>query len=222
MVQKNAVRTYPICLVGLESRRAVVIGGGRVAARKAQALLEAGASILCISPEFCDEFRALEENPRLEMIARPYRSGDLAEAFIVIAATDDPQVNQAVWGEALRWGCLVNVVDDPQHSNFILPAVVQRGELKIAVTTGGASPALARRLRERLESLFGPEYGELAQLMAELRPELQARFTPGELRLRAALSLVDSDLLEIIRRDGMEAARRWALDFLTVRQEKNA
>lgn len=222
MVQKNAVQTYPICLVGLESRRAVVIGGGRVAARKAQALLEAGAPTRCISPEFCHEFRALEDHPGLEMITRTYRPGDLAGAFIVIAATDDPQVNQAVWRDALQQGCLVNVVDDPQHSNFILPAVVQRGELKVAVTTGGASPALARRLRERLEGLFGPEYAELARLLAELRPELQARFAPGEPRLRAALSLVDSDLLEIIRRDGFEAARRWALDFLAVRREKNA
>lgn len=215
------MKTYPICLVGLENRRSVVIGGGKVAARKAQSLLEAGASVSAISPEFCPEFSALGgPQAAVEMIPRAYQSGDLAGAFLVIAATDDPQVNQAVWREALQQGCLVNVVDDPQHSNFIVPAVVQRGEIKIAVTTGGASPALARRLRERLEALVGPEYADLAALLADLRPELQSRFAAGEPRLAAALRLVDSDLLEILKSAGMQAARHRALQILAVSEEK--
>jgi precorrin-2 dehydrogenase/sirohydrochlorin ferrochelatase len=216
------VRTYPICLVGLENRRAVVIGGGKVAARKAQALLESGASVAAISPQFSAEFvRLAEPQARLELVRRPYRAGDLAGAFLVVAATDDPPVNRAVWGEALQRGCLVNVVDDPEHSNFILPAVVQRGEVKVAVTTGGASPALARRLREKLEALIGPEYGDLARLLAELRPEMQRRFAPGEPRLEAALSLVDSDLALILKSDGMEAARRRAMQILTMGEENS-
>jgi precorrin-2 dehydrogenase/sirohydrochlorin ferrochelatase len=214
------VNTYPICLVGLESRRAVVIGGGKVAARKAQALLEAGAPVTVISPDFSIDFQSLLGSyQEIQMFQRSYQPGDLAGAFVVIAATDNPPVNQSVWQEALQRGCLINVVDDPQHSNFILPAVVQRGEVKIAVTTGGASPALARRLRERLESLFGHEYGDLARLLAELRPELQRRFAPGEPRLQAALRLVDSDLLQILGRDGMDAARSRALEYLTVQEE---
>lgn len=214
------MKTYPLCLVGLENRRAMVIGGGKVAARKAGTLLEAGAPVTAISPEFCPEFQSLgESQPALEMIRRPYQAGDLAGVFIVVAATGDPLVNRAVWSEALQRGCLVNVVDDPEHSNFIVPAVVQRGEVKIAVTTGGASPALARRLRERLEGLIGPEYADLAHLLAELRPELQARFAPGEPRLQAALRLVDSDLPEILKFDGLQAARRRALQLLTVSEE---
>ncbi|MGQ9768359.1 MAG: uroporphyrinogen-III C-methyltransferase, partial [Anaerolineae bacterium] len=136
--------------------------------------------------------------------------GDLAGAWLVIAATDDPVVNHAVSVEAERHGCLVNVVDAPQHSNFIVPAVVRRGEVTVTVSTGGASPALARRLRERLAQIIGPEYGDLAALMAELRPELLARFPPGRPRLEAALHLVDSDLLAVLKDRDMAAARAYA------------
>jgi siroheme synthase-like protein len=156
------MQSYPVCLVGLELRRVVIIGGGKVALRKAQALLDAGAVVEVFSPQFCDELAIISGNSQsLRLIHRAYQAGDLKQAFLVIAATDSPQINQAVWQEALQEGCLVNVVDDPVHSNFILPAVVERGELKIAVTTGGSSPALARRLRER-HRLKSDEYGELA------------------------------------------------------------
>ena len=214
------MQTYPVCLVGLEQRRTVVIGGGKVAARKAQALLAAGASITAISPEFCLEFQSLAESGApVEMVRRSYQPGDLQGAFLVIAATDDPSVNQAVWDEARERSCLINVVDDPGRSNFILPAVVTRGELKIAITTGGASPALARRLREQLEVQIGPEYAGLAQLLAELRRELHERFSPGEPRRQAALHLVDSDLLAVLRQEGSQAARTLALDLLMLEQE---
>lgn len=214
------MNTYPICLVGLENRRTVVVGGGIVAARKVQALLDAGAPVKAVSPDFCPEFHSiLGSHPELELIWRSYQPGDLAGAFVVIAATDDASVNQEVWREALQRGCLINLVDDPEHSNFILPAVVRRGEIKIAVTTGGASPALARRLRERLEGLFEHEYGDLARLLAELRPELQSRFPSGEPRLQAAMRLVDSDLLQILQRHGMNVAREKALEYLTLQEE---
>jgi precorrin-2 dehydrogenase/sirohydrochlorin ferrochelatase len=133
---------------------------------------------------------------------------------LVVAATDDPEVNQAAWAEASQLSCLVNVVDDPEHSNFIVPAVVQYGELKISISTGGASPALARRLREKLTAAIGPEYGVLAELLAEQRPALRSRFGAGEPRLRAALQMVDSDVLEIIRTQGIQAGRRYLAHFL--------
>ncbi|MCX6030912.1 MAG: bifunctional precorrin-2 dehydrogenase/sirohydrochlorin ferrochelatase [Chloroflexi bacterium] len=208
------MKTYPICLIGLTSRPAVVIGGGSVAGRKVVALLAADASVTVISPELTPELAALAAAGRIASMGRAYRDGDLAGAWLVIAATDDPQVNAAVWAEAERRGCLVNVVDDSTHSNFIVPAVVRRGEVTVAVSTGGASPALARRLKEQFEALIGPEYGNLADLLAELRPELIARFSPGQPRLAAALRLVDSDLLAVIRRDGVEAARERAAVLL--------
>jgi precorrin-2 dehydrogenase/sirohydrochlorin ferrochelatase len=211
------MKTYPISLVGLEQQRVVVVGGGDVAARKVAGLMEVGAQITVISPALVPELLLLEATERVAVINRAYRDGDLVAAFLVVAATDDPSVNQAVAHEAEQRGCLVNVVDDPMLSNFIVPAVMRRGELTVAISTGGASPALARRLREQLEVLIGPEYAVLADLLAELRPELLTRGEDGEVakaRLGAALRLVDSDLLEVIKKRGRDAARRRALDLL--------
>lgn len=208
------VNTYPISLIGLEARRCVVIGGGAVATRKVAGLLAARAAVTIISPALAPALERLAAEGQAQALRRPYRPGDLEGAFLVIAATDDQAVNRAVWEEANRRGCLVNVVDDPAHSNFIVPAIVRRDEITVAVQTGGASPALARRLRERLEATVGPEYGVLARLLAELRPELLARVPPGESRLAAALRLVDSDVLDVIRRDGAEAGRARLLELL--------
>jgi siroheme synthase-like protein len=156
----------------------------------------------------------LADSGEITVLPRPYQEGDLEGAFLVIAATDDPAVNQSVWSEAERRGCLVNVVDDPMHSNFILPAIVQHDDLGIAISTGGSSPALARRLRERIETLIGPEYGVLASLMAELRPELIETFPAGEARLQAALRVIDSDILNIIQSHGRDAALRYGREKL--------
>ena len=208
------MKTYTICLIGLEQRRVIVVGGGVIAARKVVGLLEAGAPVTVISPAVVPELISLAAQGYLTLLDRPYQAGDLAGAFLVFAATDDSAVNQAVWDEGSRLGCLVNSVDDPEHSNFIMPAVVRRGEMSVAISTGGASPALARRLREWLETLIGPEYGELVDLLAELRPELLNQFAPGEPRLEAALRLVDSELLEVIKRDGREAAKLYVLELL--------
>lgn len=208
------VNTYPISLIGLEARRCVVIGGGAVAERKVDGLLAAHAVVTIISPALTPQLERLAAAGEVQTLRRAYQPGDLATAFLVIAATADPAVNHAVWEEATRCGCLVNVVDDPTHSNFIVPAVIRRDEITIAIQTGGASPALARRLRERLEATIGPEYGVLARLLAELRPELLARFPPGAPRLDVALRLVDSDVLDVIRRDGAEAGRARLLELL--------
>jgi precorrin-2 dehydrogenase/sirohydrochlorin ferrochelatase len=208
------MKSYPINLIGLETRRCVVVGGGEVAARKLAGLLAAGARVTVISPEVSSEVGRLTAEGRITLLQRPYESGDLAGAFLVIAATDDSPTNAAVWQEAGRLGCLINAVDDPAHSNFILPAVVRRGEVNLAISTGGASPALARRLREQLETQVGPEYGDLAGLMAEMRPALMREFPPGEARQAAAQRLLESDLLEVVRRDGIETARRRARELL--------
>lgn len=213
------MKTYSICLIGLERRRTVVVGGGNIATRKVTGLLEAGAQVTVISPILTSELKKLAEAGRIVVIERPYREGDLAGAFLVIAATDDLAINEAVWQEAEQRGCLVNVVDDPPHCNFILPAIVRRGEVTVAVSTGGASPALARRLREWLETLIGPEYGDLATLLAELRPELQSRYKDEKARLEAAFRLVDSDLLNIIKEKGMDAARTRAWQLLAKSRE---
>lgn len=208
------MKYYTICLVGLPSWQTVVVGGGKVAARKVEGLLVAQAKIKVISPELSLELQLLADSGEISWLPRPYQEGDVQDVFLVIAATDDPAVNRAVWAEAQRRGCLVNVVDDPAHSNFILPAVLQREDLSIAISTGGSSPALARRLRERLELLVGPEYGVLASVLAELRPELIEAFPAGEARLQAALRVVDSDILNIIQSHGRDAALSYGREKL--------
>jgi precorrin-2 dehydrogenase len=204
------VKTYTICLIGQHTHQAIVVGGGSVAGRKVEGLLSADFQVKVISPELTTKLQSLVSSQIISYIQRPYREGDLEGAFLVIAATNDPVVNQAVWAEATQRGCLINVVDDPQHSNFILPAVLQRGEMSIAISTGGASPALSRRLREQLEGLIGPDYETLTELMAELRPELIASFPAGKSRLQAALRVVDSNILHIIQSQGRDAALNYA------------
>lgn len=205
--------TYPIGLIGLENRRVVVIGGGSVAARKVSGLVDAGAQVEVISPKICEGIRTLAGLGSVLMIERAYQPGDLKGAFLAIAATDDPAANHAVWEEAGSVNCLINVVDDPKHSSFILPAVIRRGEVTISISTGGASPALARRLREMLEPVFDPEYAELAQILEELRPNLIKKFPSEQERLSVVSRIIDSDLLRIIRDEGSAAARGYVRKF---------
>jgi len=193
------VTGYPLILVGLDAARCVVVGGGTVAARKVAGLRQAGAKPIVISPTLCPELESQAAQGEVEVIRRPYRRGDLTGAWLVIAATDDLAVNEAVFGEAQTVGCLVNVVDDPARCSFFVPAVVRRGALTIAVSTGGKSPALARRIRQQLESLFDPAYEMLLDLLSRLRPTVQATVSdPGR---RAAFweRLLDSDALHRLR-----------------------
>ena len=192
----------------------MVVGGGHVAARKVEGLLAAEAQVKVISPALVPEIQALVDTGTITYIQRSYQDGDLEDAFLVIAATDDVAVNQAVWAEAKTHGCLINVADDPEHSTFILPAILQRGEMSVAVSTGGGSPALARRLREQLEDIIVPEYGMLTELLAELRSELITSFSPGKARQQAALRVVDSDILHIIQTQGKDAALTYAREKL--------
>ncbi|MGD8403281.1 MAG: bifunctional precorrin-2 dehydrogenase/sirohydrochlorin ferrochelatase [Anaerolineales bacterium] len=208
------MKTYTICLIGLQARQTIVVGGGHVAARKVEGLLAADARVQVISPAIIPELQQLVSSGKITFTQRAYQKGDLEGAYLVIAATDDLSVNHAVWDEATKRGCLINVVDDPEHCTFILPAIVQRGEMSVAVSTGGGSPALARRLRERLEGLIGIEYGILTELLAEIRPEIKANFPPGKARLQAALRVVDSNILHIIQHQGRDAALTYAREQL--------
>ena len=202
-------RYYPICL-DLRGRRCMVVSGGAVAVRKAHSLLECGAQVTVISP---DLLPALADSARLGSIThlpRPYQRGDLESAWLCIAATDDPKTNEAVYAEATERGLLVNVVDDPDRCNFIVPAVVRRGSVAVAVSTGGAGPALAKRLRQELEQSIGPEYGELAELMAELRQEVKMWFPSPSDRQAAWQRVLDSGALELLRQGQKDAARERA------------
>jgi siroheme synthase-like protein len=202
------VKLFPICLVGLETELAVIVGGGVKAARSAEALLEAGAEVTAFAPLFSSEFEALKADcPRLSCIARAYQPGDLGASWLVIAASSDPGVNHQVWEEARRERKLIYVVDDPARSNFIVPAVVRRSRSALIDETR-RSQSLTQKLRDKLETSLGAEYGVLGDLLPEARPSLPQTSSPGKPRLQAALRAVDRELLQVFREQGADAARR--------------
>ncbi|WP_119068583.1 precorrin-2 dehydrogenase/sirohydrochlorin ferrochelatase family protein [Rubrobacter indicoceani] len=158
--------------MNLAGRRCVMVGGGAVAGRKARRLLQARAEVVVISPEVTEELQAMAT----EVHRRPYESGDLDGAFLAFVATDSREVNARVVEEANERGVMVNVADEPEEGDFVLPSTLRRGGLQVAVSTGGASPVLAREIRKRLEKRFGPEW---AGLVEGVRREREARLSGG-------------------------------------------
>jgi precorrin-2 dehydrogenase/sirohydrochlorin ferrochelatase len=192
---------YPVNLI-VDGRPCLVVGGGTVAARKVEGLLVCGARVHVVAPEVSE---AIRRQPGVTWDARPYRSSDLVGRRLVIAATDDPEVNGAVYRDAEAAGVWINGADDPVHCSFTLPSVVRRGSLLLTVSTGGRSPALAVWLRERLEAEIGPEYEVLLDMLAAERESLKASGRSTEdVDWRSAL---DSDMLGLIRSGNVTSAR---------------
>jgi precorrin-2 dehydrogenase/sirohydrochlorin ferrochelatase len=192
---------YPVNLV-LDGRRCLVVGGGTVALRKVEGLLACGGRVTVVAPRVDDALRAL---PGVTVEQRPWRPDDIAGMWLIIAATDDPAVNRAVYEAGQRAGVWVNGADDPANCSFTLPSVVRRGDLQVTVSTGGRSPALATWLRRRLEGEIGPEYAVLLDLLATERDGLKAAGVSTEgLDWRSAL---DSDMLDLIRTGDLAHAR---------------
>lgn len=165
---------YPIFL-NLAGRPCLVVGGGPVAERKVEGLVRAGAIVTVISPDLTDALARLMQDQKIAHEKRPYRPGDMARYQIVFTATDDPDLNRAIYEEGRERGIWVNTADDPAHCDFILPSVLRRGELAVAVATGAASPALSRAIREELENYFTEDYAILSEIVAEVRRDMKAR-----------------------------------------------
>jgi len=194
---------YPIVL-NLSGRRVLVVGGGDVALRKARALADAGARVRVVAPKLVAGFT---EDGRFECLAARYEKGHLEGAIVAVAATDDEAVNRQVAEDARAAGVLVNVVDRPELCDFIVPAQVRRGDLLIAISTGGAAPALAKRLRERLEKEFGPEYETYLAVLREVREDLKQRNLAPEVRRRLFERLTEDDIVAAARQ-GTDALRQ--------------
>lgn len=172
-----------------------MVGGGRVAARKLASLLEAGARVRLVAPELAAGTATQLPHEMVEERRREFVPEDLEGAWLAVCATDEEAVNRSVAKTAEAQRVFVNVVDVPSLCSFIVPASLRRGELMLAVSTGGASPAIARRLRERLEAEFGPEWGPYLRLMRALRRRLTALGRPAEDNRPLFFALADSDLL---------------------------
>ena len=166
--------------VKLEGRRCLVVGAGSVAESKIESLLTAGASVHVVAPKATPKVREWARDGRIELSAREYVPGDLGGVFLVIAATNSPALHDEIYAEAQSRGVLCNAVDEPQRCDFYFPAVVRRGELQIAISTGGLSPALAQRLRRELEQQFGPEWEQWVEQLGRTRDELKSIPMPPE------------------------------------------
>ena len=206
---------FPIYLE-MSGRRCLVIGGGEVAERKIAGLLEAGALVTVLSPDVTETIADWVKQKAISVTPRYYQPGDLAQFDLVFIATDDPQVNAAIYREGKSYGIWVNSADDPARCDFILPSVLRRGELTVAVSTGGHSPALARTIREELELYFTQEYESLAALAAEVRKELlQRSITVPFDAWRRALS---GDVRQFLMRGELAKAKNQLLYELGVAQ----
>src|SRR4051794_16014995 len=161
--------TFYVACLKLTGRRCLVVGAGDVGLEKAEGLLACDADVHVIAPEACDEIRALAAAGDLEWSSRQFAAGDLDGHFLAIAATSNTDVNIAVFEEAERRSMLCNVVDVPPLCSFILPAIVRSGPIAIAISTAGASPALAKRMKREIAELYGPEHAELAAILNDVR-----------------------------------------------------
>ena len=192
----RSMPTYYPMMVDLAGRRCLVVGGGRVAERKVALLLDCGAEVTVVSPVATRKIAGLAARGAIRLARRTVRSGDMDRAFLAFAATDDSQVNQSVAHEVRKAGGLVNVADAPEACNFLVPSVVRRGDLTIAISTGGGSPALAKKLRQRLEATIGPEYEAFLAALRELRTRAQQVIADPTERQALFRRAVDSDLFE--------------------------
>ncbi len=182
----------------VKDRPCLVVGGGEVAARKAELLLRRAARVIVVAPRISLRLRSLSETAAITLIAREFRPDDLREAWLAFAATDDPEINATVARHARRLGVPVNVADDPACCTFIMPSIIERAPVQIAVSTGGASPVLARLLRARLETLIPAAYGRLAALMAEFRDRARSRFDDSTARRRFWERILQGPIAEML------------------------
>ncbi len=189
---------YPV-LIDLRGKKVLVVGGGNVARRKIDSLIEYGADVHVISKELTPELQQYRDEGKVTFIAQEFSEDSLQDTFLTIAATSDPQLNHKISDMAKKRGVLVNAVDQPSDCSFIVPSILKRGDLLIAVSTSGKSPALAKRIRQRLASRFGNEYGSFLQMMGKIREEVLLRGSSQDTNSLIFHKLVDSPILNALR-----------------------
>lgn len=214
-------RYYPMML-DLAGRRCLVIGGGRVATRKVAVLLDCGATVEVVSPVATRKIVDLASRGAIRFTRRALRSRDLDRACLVFAATNDAEVNRGVAEAVRKAGGMVNVADAPEACNFLVPSVVRRGDLTIAISTGGASPALAKRLRERLEATICPEYDGYLAALRELRVRAQKTIADPAERQALYRRAVDSELFTCAARGDKAAVSSCIRQLLRATRDASA
>lgn len=206
------MKYYPVFL-DISGKKCAVVGGGKVAVRKVRMLLGCGAKVVVVSPKLTPELLELKTDNTIEHVAANYDVQYIKGAVLIIGATNDDKVNAMISSDARNLGILVNIVDDPLKCDFIVPSVVERGDLTIAVSTGGKSPALARYLREELEGICGEEYGILLRLLGQLREKMEKNAGSGKIWFD---QLMAAGLLEAIRQKKWDEVKEIILNITGV------
>ncbi|MBT8352388.1 MAG: bifunctional precorrin-2 dehydrogenase/sirohydrochlorin ferrochelatase [Deltaproteobacteria bacterium] len=189
---------YPVNL-DIKKRKCLVVGGGRVGTRKVLTLLDCGARVTVVSPDATEKLIELANRGAITLEKRQYRETDLDGIFLVIGTTDNEELNHQISIAAEKHNMLCNIADRPKVCNFILPSIVNRGDLTISISTSGKSPALAKKLRMELEEQFGNEYAELLRLMGAIREKLLKQKHEPEAHKHLFEQLISRNLVDMIR-----------------------
>ena len=213
MKQKNSSQSYYPFFVDLRNKKVVVVGGGGVAERKVQGLLSADAQVKLVSPEVTEALGKMASDGLIDHAARAFVAEDLDRAWLVIAATDDTEVQELVYNEALSQRIFCNVVDLPEFCSFIVPSIVRRGDLCLSISTGGRSPALAQRLRKELEQSLGSFYGDYVSLLGELRQLIIKSYDDPVTKKDLCQSLADPEVMAWVRDGEWDRVEKWAVSL---------
>ena len=207
------MKYYPIYL-DIKDRDCLVVGGGSVGTRKVKRLLECGAKVTVISVDATEKLKELSDSGVIQLKERDFQTSDLDDRFLVIGATDNQEMNFKIHAEAEQRGLLCNIADHPKACNFILPSIVNRGDLIIAISTSGKSPAFAKRLRKHLEKEFGDEYAEFLNLMGAIRTKLLSQDHEPEAHKHLFERLIEKDLVQMLKNSDTENINALLLDVL--------
>ena len=206
------MRYYPVNL-DIQNRKCLVVGGGSVSTRKVMTLLECGAIITVVSPDVTEELLELAEKKMIELKKRHYEASDMNGIFLVIGATDNEELNWQINKDAERQYKLCNIADRPEACNFILPSIVNRGNLVIAISTSGKSPAFAKKMRQDLEKQFGEEYDEFLQLMGAIRKKALSEKHEPEAHKHLFEQLINRGLVDMVRNHDEERINSLLLEL---------
>jgi len=207
------MRYYPVNL-DIQNRNCLVVGGGSVGTRKVTTLLNCSAQVTVVSPEATARLLEMAASGSIELKKRAFRPSDLDGMFLVVGATDNEDLNREIHKGAERLGLLCNIADRPEACNFILPSIVNRGDLIIAISTSGKSPAFAKKLRKELEKKFGKEYAAFLKLMGAIRKKLLSQKHEPEAHKHLFEQLIDKGLLALIKAGKNDAIDALLLEVL--------
>jgi precorrin-2 dehydrogenase/sirohydrochlorin ferrochelatase len=206
------MRYYPVNL-DIQNRKCLVVGGGSVGTRKVMTLLECGAVVTVVSSDVAEELLELAEKKMIELKKRPYESSDIDGMFLVIGATDNEELNWQINKDAEHQNKLCNIADRPEACNFVLPSIVNRGNLVIAISTSGKSPAFAKKMRQDLEKEFGEEYDEFLQLMGAIRKKALSEKHEPEAHKHLFEQLINRGLVDMVRNHDEERINSLLLEI---------